>query len=54
VGGGPPGTPSGPAGRGIGPLQQGDSVRTDMPGLDGKSMFGAIDQRVAPAPGTAA
>jgi hypothetical protein len=29
-------------------------VRTDLLGPDGKSMFGAIDQRVAPAPGTAA
>jgi fumarylacetoacetate (FAA) hydrolase len=52
VGGGPLGTPPGPPG--IGPLQQGDSVRTDLLGLDGKSMFGVIDQRVAPAPGAAA
>ncbi len=52
VGGGPLGTPPGPPG--IGPLQQGDSVRTDLLGLDGKSVFGAIDQRVAPAPGAAA
>jgi fumarylacetoacetate (FAA) hydrolase len=52
VGSGPLGTPPGPPG--IGPLQPGDSVRTEMLGVDGKSVFGAIDQRVAPAPGAAA
>ncbi len=35
-------------------LQFGDRIRIDMDGSDGTSLFGAIDQRVAPLPGAAA
>ena len=34
-------------------LQPGDTLRLEMMGADGKSMFGALHQRVVPAPGTA-
>ena len=35
------------------PLQPGETLRLEMLGVDGKSMFGALNQRVAPAPGSA-
>lgn len=47
VGGGPVGAPPEQ------PLQPGDTLRLEMMGVDGKPMFGALNQRVAPAPGTA-
>jgi fumarylacetoacetate (FAA) hydrolase len=32
-------------------MQFGDTIRIEMPGRDGQSVFGAIDQRVAPPAG---
>ena len=32
-------------------MQFGDTIRIEMPGSDGHSIFGAIDQRVAALPG---